>query len=140
MSNEVPFVSQPPAARGTGETKTIGSSMAESAAQETARFQQAKAKALADKRIKDLQEKADSAPNEDAQQKASKAYYKALYDRMRKIDPGLKDRIDRTENATMKQMERKDIGGSNLPNESKQGGENKENKPQDQGAAGEEAQ
>jgi len=114
--------------------------MAESAAQETARFQQAKAKALADKRIKDLQEKADSAPNEDAQQKASKAYYKALYDRMRKIDPGLKDRIDRTENATMKQMERKNIGGSNLPNESKQGGENKENKPQDQGAAGEEAQ
>src|SRR5438132_22984 len=85
--------------------------------QETARFQQAKAKALADKRIKDLQEKADSAPNEDAQQKASKAYYKALYDRMRKIDPGLKDRIDRTENATMKQMERKNIGGSNLPNE-----------------------
>ena len=82
------------------ETKTP----AEEEAEETSHFQAAKTKALEDKRIQELQAKADAATGDEAKT-AMKRYYRALYDKMRDIDPTLKDRIDRTEDATLRRVE-----------------------------------
>ena len=64
----------------------------------------AKARALADPHIQDLQSAMDGATGDDAKA-ASRRYYKALYEKMREIDPSVKDRIDRTEAATMRRVE-----------------------------------
>lgn len=116
MNDQVPFVSQPaepaperaaaaaPAMIGGGETE----------AREKAHFQEVKAKALEDKKIQELQDKADSAGDDAAQRKASKEYYKALYARMRKLDPALKERIERLESATMQRLDR---AGGGKPDE-----------------------
>lgn len=102
MTSQVPFVPPPAeqAATPTVETK----SPVEEEADETARFQAAKAKALEDKHVQDLQAKADSATGADAKA-AARRYYRELYARMREIDPTLKDRIDRTEAAMQRRVE-----------------------------------
>jgi hypothetical protein len=53
-----------------------------------------------------LQSKADASTDPEVRTKATKAYYKALYQRMRDINPSLKDRIDRTEAAAIRRLER----------------------------------
>ncbi len=101
MNSQVPFV--PPAEKPEEpvvETKTP----AEEEAEETSHFVAAKAKALADERVQDLQSKADSATGDEAKA-ATRRYYRALYEKMREIDPTLKDRIDRTEEATLRRVE-----------------------------------
>jgi hypothetical protein len=105
MTSQVPFVpvpGEPPAKpeEPVVETKTPQ----EEEAEESNHFQAAKAKALQDPRIQDLQSKSDSATG-DAAKAAMRRYYKALYDKMREIDPTVKDRIDRTEAATMRRVE-----------------------------------
>ena len=69
-----------------------------------ARFRDVKAKALADPHVKELQEKSDNAAEGDEQQKASREYYRALFNKMRRLDPSLKERIDRTEAATLRRL------------------------------------
>ena len=64
-----------------------------------------KQQALQDKDILALQDKADAARDEDAQRSLTKAYYRALFDKMRSIDPSLKARIDRVEGATIKRLQ-----------------------------------
>ncbi|MGA3170648.1 MAG: hypothetical protein ABSE62_06510 [Chthoniobacteraceae bacterium] len=76
----------------------------EEEAEVTALFQAAKAKAIEDAHVQDLQAKADSATGDDSKP-ALHRYYRALYDKMREIDPGIKDRIDRTEAATMRRVD-----------------------------------
>jgi TRAP-type C4-dicarboxylate transport system substrate-binding protein len=101
MTSQIPFV--PPAEKPEAplvETKTP----AEEEAEESSHFQAAKTKALEDQRIQELQSKADSATGDDAKA-AMRRYYRALYDKMRDIDPALKDRIDRTEEATLRRVE-----------------------------------
>jgi type VI secretion system secreted protein VgrG len=107
LSEQVPFV--PPAEK----PETTESSQApmvetrtpeEEEADESSHFQAAKSKAMADPHILDLQSKADSATGDDAIA-ASKRYYRALYEKMRDLDPGIKDRIDRTEAATLRRVE-----------------------------------
>jgi hypothetical protein len=100
MSSQVPFVPAPTPSEPVVETK----SPAEIEADEESHFQAAKAKAMQDADILDLQSKADSATGDDLQP-AEKRYYRALYDKMRDIDPSIKDRIDRTEAATMRRVE-----------------------------------
>ena len=68
-------------------------------------------KALEDNHVRSLQEKADSASGEEEQHKASKAYYKAMYEKMRSLDESLKNRIDRMEAATLRRLDEKKIGG-----------------------------
>ena len=106
MGDQVPFVSQPgPSGNGGNkeESKTTGGGDEES--KEKAHFQEVKAKALEDKSIQALQDKADNATSDDEHRKASKDYYKALYGKMRKIDPSLKEHINGVENARMKRFE-----------------------------------
>ena len=101
MTSQVPFV--PPIEKPvapTVETKTP----AEEEAETSAHFQAAKTKALQDPHIQDLQNAADSATGDDAKA-AMRRYYKALYEKMRDIDPSISDRIDRTEAATMRRVE-----------------------------------
>ena len=74
-------------------------------AQEKVRYNETRTKALADPNVLKLQEKADSAMGEEEQKTASKAYYKALYAKMRSLDPTLKEHIDRTEAATLRRIE-----------------------------------
>jgi hypothetical protein len=102
MTSQVPFV--PPAAIQESTPVVETKSPVEEEAEETARFQAAKTKALGDKHVQDLQAKADSAIGDDAKP-AERRYYRELYARMREIDPSLKDRIDRTEAATMRRVE-----------------------------------
>ena len=103
MTSQVPFVpgtSSDQQIAPTVETK----SPVEIEAEQTSHFQAAKAKALEDQRVQELQARADSAMGDDAKA-ATRRYYKALYEKMREIDPTVKDRIDRTEAATMRRLE-----------------------------------
>jgi len=101
LTEQVPFV--PPAEKQEApmvETETP----AEEEAEVSGKFQAAKTKALSDPEIMDMQSKADSVTGDDAKA-ATKRYYRALYDKMRDIDPTLKDRIDRTEAATLRRVD-----------------------------------
>jgi hypothetical protein len=101
LTSQVPFVT------GTGgqdqpvvETK----SPVEIEAEETKHFQDAKLKAEEDPRVQELQSKMDTAVGDEAHA-AARRYYKALYEKMREIDPTINDRIDRTEAASLRRIE-----------------------------------
>ncbi len=103
MTSQIPFVAPEEKEKPEAplvETKTP----AEEEAEETSHLQAAKAKALQDQRIQDLQSKADATTGDEAKT-ATRRYYRALYEKMRQIDPSLKDRIDRTEEATLRRVE-----------------------------------
>ncbi len=99
LSEQVPFVPSGAPDQPVVETK----SPVEQEADETRRFQAAKAKAMLDTHVQDLQAKADAASGDDVKP-ASVRYYKALYSKMREIDPSVADRIKRTEAATMRRL------------------------------------
>ncbi|MEO8354090.1 MAG: hypothetical protein ABI680_20370 [Chthoniobacteraceae bacterium] len=71
---------------------------------ERARYNAAKEKALEDPSVQALKGKAESTFDPDEGPKAMRAYNKALFNKMRKIDPSVKDRIDGTEAAVMKRL------------------------------------
>lgn len=73
-------------------------------AQDSAHFRDLRARALADKRVQELQSKSDNAPEGDEQRKAAEEYYHALFNKMRQLDPSFKDRLDRTEAATLRRL------------------------------------
>jgi hypothetical protein len=100
MTSQVPFVPGGSTDQPVVETK----SPLEEEADQTTHFQAAKAKALQDEHVQELQAKADAATGDDAKP-ALRRYYKALYDKMREIDPSVKDRIDRTEAASLRRVE-----------------------------------
>jgi hypothetical protein len=102
MTSQIPFVA--PAPNETTAPAVETESPLEIEANETKHFEAAKTKALADPHIQDLQSQSDSATGDDAKA-ASRRYYKALYQKMREIDPSVKDRINRTEAATMRRVE-----------------------------------
>ena len=101
MNSQVPFV---PAADKTAAPVVETKSPLEVEAEETSHVQAAKAKALQDKHVQELQAAADSATG-DQVKTTSRRYYKALFEKMREIDPSVKDRIDRTEAATLRRLE-----------------------------------
>ena len=68
------------------------------------KYDQAKATALEDAEVQELKQKADAAGNEEEVRKALRAYNKALFQKMRRIDPTLKDRIDRMETGVLKRL------------------------------------
>ena len=71
---------------------------------EKLKYDQAKAKAAADPKVHELRGKADLAPSEDESRKALRAYNKAMFKRMKEIDPSIKDRVDRMEAAVMSRL------------------------------------
>lgn len=72
---------------------------------EKAKYQEAKARAGEDSRLKELKQKADEAPNEEEGRKALRAYNKALFQKMRSLEPDIKERADRMEAAVLKQLD-----------------------------------
>ncbi len=97
----------------TGKSKQSGASKKATAAPgdgsdpETAeklKYDQAKATANADAEIQELKKNADAAGNEEEVRKALRAYNKALFRKMRGIDPTIKDRIDGMEAGVMKRL------------------------------------
>lgn len=93
-----------------GEHTTAPIANIENQTQERARYREIKAVALDDKEIKSLKEKADAATSDEDQRAASKAYYKALFNKMRTLDGSLSDYIDHMEKATYRRLD-----GGNSP-------------------------
>jgi hypothetical protein len=71
------------------------------------KYDQAKATAQQDGEVLALKEKADTAPSDEEARRALRAYNKALFARMRKADPSIKERADRMEAAVLKRLEEK---------------------------------
>ncbi len=71
---------------------------------EKQKYDQAKAKAIADPKIQELRGKADLAPSEGESRKALREYNKAMFKRMKEIDPSIKDHVDRMEAAVMSRL------------------------------------
>jgi hypothetical protein len=69
------------------------------------KYKNAHAAALADEKIKDLKAKADNAVDDAEAHKASVAYNKALYRKIREIDGSLEGYVDKLEQAMMKRLE-----------------------------------
>jgi hypothetical protein len=68
------------------------------------RFDKAKARAMDDPQVQSLKAKADDAATEEDSRKALRAYNTALFEKMRKIDGSLSERIDRMEAAMLKRL------------------------------------
>ncbi len=98
MTGEIPFVSTSPAASATPKQL----SLEDQEAKDRARYHELKAKALEDDGIKALKDKADNAAGDDTE--AEKAYNKALFKKLRSMDPSISDYIDRMEKATIKRI------------------------------------
>lgn len=104
MTTEVPFV-PPPAPPVSNTPEPI--SLEDQEAKDRARFHELKAQALQDPGLKTLKDKADNAAG-DATRDAEKAYDKALFKKVREMDPSISDYLDRLEAATMKRLDGND--------------------------------
>ena len=71
---------------------------------EKQKYDQAKAKAVADPKIQELRGKADLAASEEESRKALRDYNKAMFKRMKEIDPSIKDHLDSMEAAVMSRL------------------------------------
>ena len=71
---------------------------------EEAKFKTAKAKASEDPEVQELRQKSDAALGDEEGRKAMRAYNKALYRKMRSIDPSIKERIDAHEAAILRRL------------------------------------
>ena len=104
------------AAGNTGNTGNTGSTATDAtkrktpaakpaapkAGSEDERFAIARKAAAEDPKIVELREKADLAKTEEAGSKAMRAYLRALYGKMRTLEPSLEERISLTEAAALK--------------------------------------
>lgn len=71
---------------------------------EKAKYDEVKSRAAADEKVAALKQKAEAAPTEDEGRKDLRAYNKALFQKMRTLEPSLKGRVDRMEAAVLKQL------------------------------------
>jgi hypothetical protein len=95
-------VSRPPASRSAAALDPGDEGTSE--AEERAKFAEAKTKALESTALQDLKLKADTATDEDEARRSLRAYNKALFLRMRQIDPSIRERIDATEAFILKRL------------------------------------
>jgi hypothetical protein len=101
----------PTKARGPGRQKVKSTPAPETTGPvdpETAeknRFESVKARALEDPQIQEIKAKADSAATEEEGKKALRAYWKALFNKMRRLDPSLKEHIDIMESVIDKHLD-----------------------------------
>ena len=72
---------------------------------EDARYDYAKARAADEANIRELKGKADAATTEEEGRKNLRAYNRALFEKMRKLEPSISDRIERMEAAVLKRLE-----------------------------------
>lgn len=75
---------------------------------EDERFANARKAAAEDPKVVELREKADLAKTEEAGTKAMRAYLRALYGKMRTLEPSLEGRINLTEAAALKAVSKQE--------------------------------
>jgi hypothetical protein len=75
---------------------------------EDERFANARKTAAEDPKVVELREKADLAKTEEAGAKAMRAYLRALYTKMRTLEPSLEGRINLTEAAALKAVSKQE--------------------------------
>lgn len=73
------------------------------------RYAQARAKALEDPQVRELQEKFDSAMDDEAEKEAGKKYYKALFEKIRQNDSSIKERADALEAKALESLAKKEL-------------------------------
>ena len=101
MTNTVPFVPSPtPAVAKTPRPLSVE----DQEAHDKARFTELKAQAVQDPAIKVLRDKATTSTGA-AGRDAEKAYEKALFDKVRSMDPSISDYVDRLEKYALKRLE-----------------------------------
>jgi hypothetical protein len=71
---------------------------------EQARYDYAHARAVEDEHVRDLKAKADNATSEEEGRKGLRAYNRALFDAMRKLEPAVSERANRMESAVLKRL------------------------------------
>ena len=91
-----------PGAEAARRKTPVAKAAAVKAGSEDERFANARKAAAEDPKILELREKADLAKTEEAGSKAMRAYLKALYGKMRTLEPSLEERINLTEAAALK--------------------------------------
>jgi hypothetical protein len=98
--------SSTPAPAQTKEQQALAKAQASGDADaiEKAKYDEVKSRAAADEKVAALKQKAEAAPTEEEGRKDLRAYNKALFQKMRALDPSLKARIDRMEAAVLKQL------------------------------------
>ncbi len=107
---DMPVVAAPTSAKTTAKATPKPKPVAEPPAdtdpdvQEKFRFDQAKVKAMEDPQVKALKAKADNAATEEESSKALRAYNKALFEKIRKIDKTVAERATRLEAAILKRL------------------------------------
>ena len=73
-------------------------------AQEKWKYDEARKKAGEDEEVQRLKAKADTATDEAEGRRALRTYNKALFNKMRTLDPSIKERIDAMEAGVMKRL------------------------------------
>jgi len=99
----------PPPKEQTKEQIALAKAMAggDPDAIEKAKYDEVRSRALADERIQKLREKADGALSEEEGRKELRAYNKALFEKMRALEPSISGRVERVEAAVLKQLDGK---------------------------------
>lgn len=87
-----------------GSTKKGTSAVALNAGDDAARFKVAKAQAMEDAQIKDLKSKADGEVNEAEAHKALLNYNRALFQKIREVDPSVSDYSGKVEQSMTKRL------------------------------------
>ena len=95
-------ISNTPGAELTKRKAPAAKPPAVKAGSEDERFANARKAAAEDPKILELREKADLAKTEEAGTRAMRAYLRALYGKMRALEPRLEERISLTEAAALK--------------------------------------
>ena len=87
---------------GVKRKTSVAKPAAVKAGSEDERFANARKTAAEDPKVLELREKADLAKTEETGSRAMKAYLRALYAKMRALEPSLEERISLTEAAALK--------------------------------------
>jgi hypothetical protein len=87
-----------------GKNATPPPELATPEAQEKWKYDEARKRALEDPDVQALKQKADAATDPDEGRRALRAYNKALFDKMRSLEPSVKDRINAIEAGVMKRL------------------------------------
>jgi hypothetical protein len=91
-----------PKQRKVTKERSVSASGDKSAQSEDERFTAARKAAYEDPKVAELRAKVDTAKNDDSANKAMRSYLRALYGKMRSLEPSIEERINMTETAALR--------------------------------------
>jgi hypothetical protein len=95
----------PPSVSASNPPPDAPAADADAETKEKYRFDVAKSKALGDPEVAALKNKADEATTEDESKKALRAYNKALFEKIRRVDSSVSEYSERLEAAILKRLD-----------------------------------